>query len=73
MVEIDFRGFNCPIPVVNTMKAIEKNPGVPLTVLLETETSRDDISRLAEKRGYSVKVEKVSGDYRLTLTPAGKL
>jgi len=27
---------------------------------------------LAERRGYSVKVEKVSGDYRLTLTPAGK-
>jgi tRNA 2-thiouridine synthesizing protein A len=72
MVEIDVRGFNCPIPVVNTMKAIDKNPGVIIAVLLETETSRDDVSRLAERRGYSVKVERVSGDYCLTLTPAGK-
>ena len=72
MLEIDARGFNCPVPVVNTMKAIEKNPGVAIAVLLETETSRDDITRLAERRGYSVKVEKVSGDYRLTLTPVGK-
>jgi tRNA 2-thiouridine synthesizing protein A len=72
MTEVDVRGFSCPIPVVRTKKAMEDNPEDVLTVLLETEVSRENVSRLARSRGYSVKEEPVSGEYRLTLTPRGK-
>ena len=72
MTEVDVRGFSCPIPVVKTKKAIEDNPDEVLTVLVETEVSRENVSRLAKSRGYSVKEEEVSGEYRLTLTPPGK-
>ena len=72
MVEVDVRGFSCPIPVVRTKKAMEQNPKEILTVLAETATSKENVSRLAESQGYSVKVDEVSGEYRLTLTPQGK-
>ena len=69
MIEIDVRGFSCPVPVVRTKKAIEQNPEEILTVLVETAVSRENVSRFAESRGYSVAMEDVSGEYRLVLTP----
>ena len=72
MTEIDVRGFSCPIPVVKTKKAIDDSPGAVLTVLVETEVSKENVSRLAQSRGYTVKEEAVSGEYRLTLTPPEK-
>jgi tRNA 2-thiouridine synthesizing protein A len=72
MTEVDVRGFSCPIPVVKTKKAMEENPQDVLTVLVETEVSKENVSRLAQSRRYSVREEAVSGEYRLTLTPPGK-
>ena len=72
MSEVDVRGFSCPIPVVKTKKAMEDSPGEVLTVLVETEISKENVSRLAQSRGYSVEEAEVSGKYRLTLTPPGK-
>ena len=69
MTEIDVRGFSCPIPVVRTKKAMEDNPGKVLTVLVETEVSKENVSRLAVSRGYSVEEEEVAGEYCLTLKP----
>lgn len=69
MTEVDVRGFSCPIPVVKTKKAMDENPDDVLAVLIETAVSKENVSRLAESRGYSVKSEEVSGEYRLTLTP----
>ena len=72
MVEVDVRGFSCPVPVVRTKKAMEQNPEEVLTVLIETAVSKENVSRLAENQRYSIKVEEVSGEYRLTLTPPSK-
>jgi tRNA 2-thiouridine synthesizing protein A len=73
MVEVDVRGFSCPIPVVRTTKTIEENPDEPITVLVETEVSKENVSRLAKSRNYSVQVEEVTGEeYRVLLNPPGK-
>jgi len=72
MIEIDVRGYSCPIPVVRTKKAIEENPGKPVTVLVETATSKENVSRLAHSKGYSVKVEQVPDGYKLHISPSGK-
>ena len=72
MTEVDVRGYSCPVPVVKTRKAMEENPKETLSVLVETAVSRENVSRLAESQGYSVKVEEVSGEYKLTLTPPEK-
>jgi tRNA 2-thiouridine synthesizing protein A len=69
MVEVDVRGFSCPIPVVRTKKAIEGHPGEPVTVLVETAVSKENVSRLAESKGYAVEVEEVEDGFRLSLSP----
>lgn len=71
MIEVDVRGFSCPIPVVKTKKAIEEHPDEPLTVLVETAVSKENVSRLAEGKGYSVEVEEVEDGFRLSLSPSG--
>lgn len=72
MVEVDVRGFSCPIPVVRTKKAIEENPNKIITVLVESTVSKENVSRLAQSKGYSVKVGETSDGYRLLLNPPGK-
>ena len=72
MVEIDVRGFSCPIPVVRTNKAIEENPNKPVTVLVESSVSKENISRLAQSKGYSIKVEEIEDSFRLLLNPPVK-
>jgi len=72
MIEVDVRGFSCPIPVVKTKKAVEENPKEQITVLVETAVSKENVSRLAQSKGYSVEVEGMSNEYRLVLTPPEK-
>ena len=71
MLEVDARGFSCPIPVVKTKKAIDQNAGTgdQITVLVNEDTSKENVTRLARGNGYSVKVEELSREYRLILTP----
>ena len=71
MSEVDVRGFSCPIPVVKTKKAMEESPNEALTVLVEGAISRENVSRLAQSKGYSVE-EETSDGYRLVLHPPGK-
>ena len=72
MIEVDARGFSCPIPVVKAKKAIEENPKEQIAVLVETEVSKENVSRLAQSKGYSIEVEEVADEYRLVLTPGGE-
>ena len=72
MIEVDVRGFSCPIPVVRIQKAIEDNPKEILTVVTETGVTRENVSRLAQSKGYTVKVEEVGDDFYIQLIPPGK-
>ena len=72
MTEVDARGFSCPIPVVKTKKAIEENPDQSITVLVESAVSKENVSRLAQSKGYSVEVEENTDGYHVVLTPSGK-
>lgn len=72
MIEVDVQGLSCPIPVVKTKKAIEENPNQPVTVLVESAISKENVSRLAQSKGYSVKVEETPDVYRLLLSPPTK-
>ncbi len=69
MIEVDVRGYSCPIPVVRTRKAIKENPREELTVLVESAVSKENVSRLAESEEYITRVEEVEDGYILTLSP----
>ena len=72
MIEVDARGLSCPIPVVRTKEAINQKPNTPLVVLVDNEVSRENVSRLAKSRGYSVEVERIEDGFRLKLSPLAK-
>ena len=72
MKEIDVRGYSCPIPVVRTKNAMEENPGEPLQVRVDSAVSRENVSRLARSRDYSVEEQSDAGETRLLLDPKGK-
>ena len=72
MIEVDARGFSCPIPVVKTKKAIDDHPKEQIEVLVETAVSKENVIRLAESREYDVKAQEVNDGYRLVLSPRKK-
>jgi tRNA 2-thiouridine synthesizing protein A len=72
MIEVDARGLSCPIPVVRTKEAIDQKPDMPLVVLVDNEVSKENVSRLARSRGYSVEVETAEDGFRLLLSPLAK-
>ena len=69
MVELDYRGHACPYPVIETRKQILAGPADKLSVLVDDEICRDNVTRLAEKMGYQTDAESVADGYRLQLTP----
>ncbi len=64
---LDLRGLSCPQPVFETKKAIE-NPGFgSITILIDSKTSLENITRLLTNRKdlrFSVKEEQ---DYSVTI------
>jgi len=67
MIEIDVRGLSCPIPIVKTKEAIDNYPGQPILVVTESEVSKENVTRLAESKGYKVQEERDANEYRLLL------
>ncbi len=54
---IDARGLSCPQPVILVKKAIDKGD-FPIEVTLDSETSRENVTRMAAHAGCSVRVEE---------------
>ncbi|MBC7223746.1 MAG: sulfurtransferase-like selenium metabolism protein YedF [Anaerolineae bacterium] len=53
---VDARGLPCPQPVILTRKALEAHPEV--TTIVDSDTSRENVTRMAQKAGHAVEVER---------------
>jgi tRNA 2-thiouridine synthesizing protein A len=69
MFEVDCRGLSCPLPVMRTQKAMTNNPNDPLLVKVDSGTAKENVTRLAQSKGYSVKVTQLKDELQLELTP----
>ena len=67
---IDCKGMNCPLPVVNAKKAAEELlAGDVLTVLVDNEIAVQNLTRMADQKGYAVKSEKLGEkEFKVTIT-----
>jgi tRNA 2-thiouridine synthesizing protein A len=72
MIEVDVRGFVCPIPVLRTQETIKKNSEEDLVVIVDNAGAKENVIRLAKSKGYSIEVKEVEGDYQVKLTPPEK-
>ena len=55
--EIDCRKQTCPLPVVNTKKALEKTTDEKLVVMVDNIVSRDNVRRFVQSQGHKVEIE----------------
>jgi selenium metabolism protein YedF len=69
LITLDCRHAQCPTSVVETRKALLQNAGQAVSVLVGDETARDNISRMASGKGYTVTVTVSEGGYELLLAP----
>lgn len=67
-IEVDARGLSCPLPVAKTKRALEGIEEGVVVTLVDDETAKGNVMRLAERMGCQVEVEKVGDEYRLTIT-----
>jgi tRNA 2-thiouridine synthesizing protein A len=66
--QVDARGLSCPQPVLLTMDKLRTLNQGELVVLVDTDTSRENVSRAAASLGWQVKAVQSEGDdYRITL------
>ena len=65
---VDARGLSCPQPVLLTLDKIKKVKNGEMTVWVDTDTSRENVSRAAESQGWQVKaVEDSDEGYKIVI------
>jgi tRNA 2-thiouridine synthesizing protein A len=65
--QLDVRGLSCPVPVLRTRERMAEIKDGALEVLLDTDTARENLIRLAEREGWSVSGQEEATSYRLIL------
>ena len=67
-VRVDARGLSCPLPALHAKQALDKAAGGTVEVLVDSTTSRDNVSRVGRKAGWEVTVEDVAaGGFRVVM------
>ncbi len=64
---VDARGLSCPQPVLLTLNEIKKINKGEIVILVDTDTSKENVSRAATTQGWQVEMNKVEKDYQLVL------
>lgn len=66
---IDARGLSCPQPVIMITGVMKKVQKGQLVILVDTETSKENVIRAAAGEGWELKDVTEEGDaYRITVT-----
>ena len=66
---VDARGLSCPQPVLLTINEIKKMNKGEIVILVDTDTSKENVSRAATAQGWNVKsVELERSGYRITIS-----
>ena len=65
---IDARGLSCPQPVLMTLDAIKSGEANEMTVLVDNEASKENVSRAATNKGWTVTgISEEEGVYHMAI------
>lgn len=67
VITVNASGLSCPQPVMMTKKALSGLESGRVEVLVDTATSRNNVSRFAENKGWRVEVEEQEKGYKVIL------
>ncbi len=66
---VDARGLSCPQPVLLTLNEMKKINKGEIIILVDTDTSKENVSRAATTQGWEVKsVEPEGIGYRISIS-----
>ncbi|MDD2390922.1 MAG: sulfurtransferase TusA family protein, partial [Desulfobacterales bacterium] len=66
---VDARGLSCPQPVILTLNEIKNGKNPEIIVLVDTDTSMENVMRAAESQGCQINGVAPEGDgYRISIT-----
>ncbi len=70
MIKVNAIGDVCPIPVVKTKNAIrELNGSGTVEILVDNEIAVQNLTKMANQKGYGVRSEKLAGrEYKVVMT-----
>ena len=73
IVKVDAMGLACPLPVVKTIKALEALTGpAAVETHVDNETAVQNVTRLAEGKGFRVRSEKLAQAHFVVTMEADK-
>jgi len=65
---VDARGFSCPQPVLMTLDEIKSGRADKIIVLVDSDASKENVSRAAENRGWKIdSITEEASEYHITL------
>ncbi len=65
---VDARGLSCPQPVIITVNAIKEGDQNQLTVLVDTDTAKENVSRATYAQGWKVlDIQPDGGGYQIKI------
>ena len=65
---VDARGLSCPQPVLLTLDVLKTTESGEILILVDTDTSRENVIRAATSKGWSAKEVQPDGiDYRIMI------
>ena len=67
IITVNASGLSCPQPVMLTKKALAGLEAGRVEVLVDTATSRNNVSRFAQNKGWRVDVEEREKGYKVIL------
>lgn len=68
---LDARGMDCPKPVIMTKKELDSLKEGNLTTIVDNDTARENVSKLANSLGYKFDVKEEDGDFYVNINRDG--
>ena len=66
--QLDCRGLVCPLPVIETKKALVGLAGATLTVLVDNQTAKENVVKFASSQQCGVSVEPQADGFCIQIT-----
>ncbi len=65
---VDARGLSCPEPVILTLSAIKRLEKGEIEILVDTDTSKENVIRASSSMGWIVlEIKKENSGYRILI------
>lgn len=71
--EIDLRGKQCPIPVIQTKKALENNEKGTIVTIVDNDVAKENISKLAKSMNLKAEIKEAKGDFYIEIYKEGDI